>query len=239
MKFMSMLPQAQPQIPGPAPAPAVADKIVIVGADGKSQTLTIPRTGEELRALQSRREQLSDQLESVTSRRSDLAEELSTTGAEAARPGIEARIGLLDQRILQLESDLATTGREIALASPEAVGTLAESEDAPVGGGGDNFEDGLMVGGFSVLAFVSIVLFITRRRWQRPSSGRHAQLGSDSAQRLERLEQGMDAIAIEIERVSEGQRFVTKLLSEPNAVPATSSRVAQPTVLESVDQGKR
>lgn len=33
-------------------------------------------------------------------------------------------------------------------------------------------------------------------------------------QRLERIEQAVDAIAIEVERVSEGQRFTTKLLSE-------------------------
>ena len=32
--------------------------------------------------------------------------------------------------------------------------------------------------------------------------------------RLERLEQAVESIAIEIERVSEGQRFVTKMLSE-------------------------
>ncbi|MBX9928103.1 MAG: hypothetical protein K2X99_04245 [Gemmatimonadaceae bacterium] len=34
------------------------------------------------------------------------------------------------------------------------------------------------------------------------------------AQRLERLERGMEAIAVEMERVGEGQRFVTKLLAE-------------------------
>mgnify|MGYP001792788851 CR=1 FL=1 len=32
--------------------------------------------------------------------------------------------------------------------------------------------------------------------------------------RLDRLEQAVEAIAIEIERVSEGQRYVTKLMSE-------------------------
>ena len=32
--------------------------------------------------------------------------------------------------------------------------------------------------------------------------------------RLERMEQSIDAIAIEIERVSEGQRFTTKLLTD-------------------------
>ena len=32
--------------------------------------------------------------------------------------------------------------------------------------------------------------------------------------RLERIEQAVDAIAVEAERISEGQRFTTKLLSE-------------------------
>jgi hypothetical protein len=38
--------------------------------------------------------------------------------------------------------------------------------------------------------------------------------GSASDERLARVEQAVEAIAIEIERVSEGQRFVTKLLNE-------------------------
>jgi hypothetical protein len=33
-------------------------------------------------------------------------------------------------------------------------------------------------------------------------------------ERLERMEHAIDAIAVEIERISEGQRFTTKLLSE-------------------------
>jgi hypothetical protein len=36
---------------------------------------------------------------------------------------------------------------------------------------------------------------------------------------MERLEQAVDAIAIEIERVSEGQRYMTRLLTE-GAAPA-------------------
>ncbi len=32
--------------------------------------------------------------------------------------------------------------------------------------------------------------------------------------RIERMEHALDAIAVEIERISEGQRFTTKLLSE-------------------------
>jgi hypothetical protein len=52
---------------------------------------------------------------------------------------------------------------------------------------------------------------------------RGAPFGSDTAnQRLERIEQAVDAIAIEMERVSEGQRFTTKLLAERVAQPPST-----------------
>ena len=42
-----------------------------------------------------------------------------------------------------------------------------------------------------------------------------ARIASQSSDaRLERLEQSVDAIAIEVERVAEGQRFVTKVLAD-------------------------
>jgi hypothetical protein len=45
----------------------------------------------------------------------------------------------------------------------------------------------------------------------------------DVSARLERMEQAIDSIAVEVERISEGQRFTTKLLAErvaPQAAPA-------------------
>lgn len=47
-------------------------------------------------------------------------------------------------------------------------------------------------------------------------------LPPDVSGRLERMEQALDTIAIEVERISEGQRFTTKLLAERNnAVPSS------------------
>lgn len=43
---------------------------------------------------------------------------------------------------------------------------------------------------------------------------RHAERPAIDENRLHRLEEAIDAIAIEIERISEGQRFTTKLLSQ-------------------------
>ena len=48
-------------------------------------------------------------------------------------------------------------------------------------------------------------------------AGKKAELPSmppEAISRLERMEQAIDSIAVEVERISEGQRFTTKLLSE-------------------------
>lgn len=44
-----------------------------------------------------------------------------------------------------------------------------------------------------------------------------SRLPSDLTNRLERMEQAIDSVAIEVERISEGQRFTTKLLAERKA----------------------
>ena len=50
------------------------------------------------------------------------------------------------------------------------------------------------------------------RRWE--SEARLPRSDPESAQRLARIEQAIDAMALEVERISEGQRFVTRLLSD-------------------------
>ena len=48
-------------------------------------------------------------------------------------------------------------------------------------------------------------------------SGDARQFPAEVAARLERMEQAIDSIAVEVERISEGQRFTTKLLAERTA----------------------
>jgi hypothetical protein len=50
-----------------------------------------------------------------------------------------------------------------------------------------------------------------RHRWGRAPSGSELR---DVRDRLEQLQQSMDTMAVEVERISEGQRFTTKLLAE-------------------------
>ncbi|MGK2934002.1 MAG: hypothetical protein ACSLFE_02005 [Gemmatimonadaceae bacterium] len=46
------------------------------------------------------------------------------------------------------------------------------------------------------------------------------------ASQLAQLNQAVEAIAVEVERISEGQRFTTKLLSEQHKLPAASREIS-------------
>lgn len=69
---------------------------------------------------------------------------------------------------------------------------------------------------FFTVAAIIIGLPIARafaRRMDRKGAGT-AQIPSEVSAQLAHLSQAIDAIAVEIERISEGQRFTTRLLSE-------------------------
>jgi len=81
-------------------------------------------------------------------------------------------------------------------------------------------------GFFAMVTIVAIGTPLVRgmaKRWERNDAVQKAP--SDVSARMERMEHAIDAIAVEIERISEGQRFTTKLLSEtrrPDALHASS-----------------
>jgi hypothetical protein len=60
------------------------------------------------------------------------------------------------------------------------------------------------------------------------AAARQPALPSDLVARLERIEQGIEAMSMEVERISEGQRFTTKLLSEARPAPALPAQSAGP-----------
>ncbi|HEU4723499.1 MAG TPA: hypothetical protein VFS59_19250 [Gemmatimonadaceae bacterium] len=73
---------------------------------------------------------------------------------------------------------------------------------------------------FGSIPVMAIGIPIARAYAKRVERGEStAQLSADVTARLERMEQAIDSIAVEVERISEGQRFTTKLLSERTAPP--------------------
>ena len=69
----------------------------------------------------------------------------------------------------------------------------------------------------SAIACTPILRAVARRMEPRPTQ---EDVGSSELrERMERMEQALDAIAVQVERIAEGQRFTTKLLSEQAQAP--------------------
>ncbi len=123
--------------------------------------------------------------------------------------------------MIQLESDLAETGHRLVMAPS---GLVATTESSSQFYGMDPDAVAALSGVFIIFVLAPIAFAAARMMWKRATSrAATPQLTTDTSRRLERLEQGMDAIAVEIERVSEGQRFVTRLLSESYGAPVLST----------------
>ena len=207
------IPAAPPAPPAP-PMPAVPGVQVITSAGGAATVIGVPTTARELRALRSRRSELSNQLNSATDRRDGLVNELRRMPEGPAREGVEQRIQLLDQRILQLETDIAQTGQMVVSAPAELLTSSAEPTRIIRTGGQDAAELYGPIGiVFTLAVLMPIAIAFARRIWKRTGVAPVRAASREDSDRLLRLEQAVDTIAVEVERISEGQRFVTQLMA--------------------------
>jgi hypothetical protein len=181
--------------------------------------------------LVGRRSELAAQLEALTERREEVADQLH--GAEtAARPGLLARLGALDERIVKLEQEILQA--DDAIAAAVSAGVVAppspveefETTEQPWDMATFSDEAKTVIAGEAIL-FVLLGIILYQIGWRRARS-RFSRGGPESGGRMDQLQNSVDAIAVEIERISEGQRYVSKLLNEG----------AQPDVVATGGQGE-
>ena len=212
-----------PVIAGSA-APQVEIKVPEAFAGyGKSQVIQIPRSHDEMAALIAQRDELTNQVEDLKDQRQQVIEQLRTASSEA-RPGLQLQLTGMNEQIVHMELQINQIEREIASASPDLI-AMAREEPPPPDEHLGTFGEGVGVGAFGGIVLATIAVFITRlirRRFGRGDTRRTRMIAAEDSDRLKRLENGIDAMAIEIERISEGQRFVTKLMAESRDLESTS-----------------
>lgn len=197
-----------PSPPAPTVVQGTPDPFVV--RTGQLAAPASRYTSAEIAALRQRAEELSRQLTSADGRRRSIQQRLQQAqGADKA--GLEKRLAVLDDRIANLELDIEENGR--ALASPAAAKVMAAGN---LSARREKLFDAMVPISivFTVLVLFPMAFARARRIWRGADVPRPSSLPPDTIARLERMEQGIDAIAIEVERVSEGQRFVTRLMSE-------------------------
>lgn len=177
----------------------------------------LPGDEHELHTLVGRRSELAAQLEALTERREEVADQLH--GAEpAARPGLVARLGVLDERIVRLEQEILQADDAISAAvsagviAPPSPGEQTETTEQRWDPATYSEEVVAVIAG-QAIAFVLLGIILYQIGWKR-AAARFSRSRPEDSGRIDQLQNSVDAIAVEIERISEGQRYVSKLLNE-------------------------
>ena len=209
-------PPPPPDLPPTPPEPPTQIGPITVDVEGlRISEASLPRTAEQVRGLKARQESIREQLESAREQRGELTEQMQSAGSEA-RPGLERQLQVIDERIVQLEQDLTATGRLINAAPPELMAKSVEQQHAMEMRRADNDEEEMFLVGGGLGMLLALTAVAVRRRFRRRSEARRPGGTAVTADdpRIDRLGQAVDAIALEVERIGEGQRFVTQLLAE-------------------------
>ena len=197
-------------------------------ADAADQPrIGVPRNQAELEAVSLLRSELRSQVEAVTKLRQEMTNQLAQAQAFGDRAGtneitsrirtLETRSATLQQQILQADDAIATA---LARGFGSSEGGSFTMVPAPVmppamsfpGPGVDErFFMGTVLSMTLVFAFLGVLLY--RWGWRRGKK-QVASVGSSDPAQIQNLQQAIDVIAVEVERISEGQRFVSKLLNE-------------------------
>ncbi|MEO5589766.1 MAG: hypothetical protein ABIS03_09280 [Gemmatimonadaceae bacterium] len=199
----------QQNVPSAAPV-LTPGQIVIEGAP-------IAGPSDIYQAFRAQRRELGRQLETLEGSRNDLSQELQdpmVTGA--SRAGLEKRITSVDERITGLERQITEADAQVARSAAIPGATVeppSPRRDGPP-------EEAYVIGTiFMVIVLLPMSIAFARRIWRR-SAKVVTTIPREMSERLMRVEQTVESSAIEIERIGEGQRFMTRLFSEnPATLP--------------------
>jgi len=169
---------------------------------------------------------LTGQMAGLSAERAGLMAQLRS-GPVADRTGTLAELDRVNHQLAVSTGQLANARAQLA---------IRQSGQATLDPGGmmrAPFDPDVVMGlafAFIFAVMMPIAIAYSRRIWRGKPVPPPPRVDPAADARLERLEQAVDAIAIEIERVSEGQRFVTKVLTErmPGAKPAPAGLEESP-----------
>ena len=185
-----------------------------------------PTTSAELRGLILKRSELESQMRSLTNRRQELYSQRQRMGRLEGQ-GHDNRIALIDEQTTQIEREVLQLNAAIA----QGTATVGATEGEQYAGAAipssnqlsrdvrNAAEDAVMGTMFGSAAGLLAMFLVWKgfRRWiwkKKPAPAMTAAAVPDQSPRLEQLQQSVDVIALEVERISEAQRFLAKVLNE-------------------------
>lgn len=212
--------QSQSAPPAPAPPPPPSPTPVIVSQDGRQVLITQTGEGSAYQVWQGavqQRDELRNQLERLEDRRRAIAQRLREGEVEGAdRAGLESRLTELDGQINVKYKELSVADQRVATTA----GIPGATENPNPQPRRDETAESAIIGGtmISIAVFLPLSIAYARRIWRKATSiGHQPPASQEMSDRMTRIEEAVEAIAIEVERVGEGQRFITRLLAPGSA----------------------
>ncbi len=229
---MLNLTQATTVTPAPAPLPPAQPSVFEVNV----QAPTRPLTQQEISIIRNQRSEMSDQLQSAQNRRERVLNEIRTAPA-GTEAGLQQQYQVLSDRIVAIERDIEASGRTLRSGQVQVGTVIVPPRSFGPPSAADNAARGATLG---AMILVPMALIFMWRSWRRRGRGnrRHVEMTAEQDSRFERLEQAVDAIALEIERVGEAQRYQAKLLAEANMMPVmgVAQKSAEPVRAREFDR---
>lgn len=176
-----------------------------------------PYTASQMyEAARTQRQLIRDQVSETENERDEIAQELRQPNVVGEDyKGLELRLKAADARLLDLREQLAAA----QVHEAQSAALPGSTEPSVADASNERFEM-FMVGTLVitlVLGFPLVIAF-ARRLWRK--SAVTLSMTPELTQRLDSIDRAVEATAVEIERVGEGQRFVTQLLASRAAEPA-------------------
>lgn len=209
-------------------------------APGTPQAPTIPQAAPvaapvTVEALQTREFALQAKVNSLTAQQ-DVLNEQMRTGSPAVRVTAEMQLLQYKMDLASAKADLASVRSELAArkGQPQAPQTHIEVPPPLPRTFLDRIDPDALTAAFIVTVLAVLMplsIGLSRRLWRRGAAPSPTPTDDQIAPRLDRLEHAVDAIAIEVERISESQRFVAKVLAERPAAAAPASNEAASAAL--------
>jgi hypothetical protein len=226
------------------------------GADVQTPQPGPSRESLELLTLEARRSELRGQLSSINERRSLLVTQLRESEG-TIRGELTQRIKGQDARTTRIENELNTIDDRISalmargVRPPPSAFDRAMEAGVPAGppipafppnepnpavfpggyvgvGPTDPFNSpwGELFGGMLAIQGLTfaLLLVVLWRSFRRHVSTR---LSGEDANRIEQLQRSVDVMAVEVERISESQRFTAKMLNQQVAEPVSVAKDAE------------
>jgi hypothetical protein len=187
---------------------------------------TAPTATEMYEAARLMQRELRNQRSALEGQRNNMQLQLRNAGNPVDIKGLEARLVALDARQTDVDKQLAAADAQVASAAATPGVVVVPPSNRP-----DIPTDALVFLGSLGMAMVLLIpvsIAYARRIWRRAGIA-PAQIPAELFDRMASIERGVEAVAIEVERIGEGQRFVSQLLAEQGRPRARVTAPAEST----------